>query len=427
MKNKYPFTKQSLFVFIFAFLSNTAIAQQLLENQNISYQDYIKLVLENNEAYQSNKLESEIAREEIGVSKVRPNPELEVAYRDNTEDHTKLGAGVEGGVSWDLEFGGKRKSRINYAKKAYELSKMELEDYTQNLRLEASLIYLTAIKEQQLYEVQKASYEAMLQIAKSDSIQHALGILTRVDALRTRVEASMAKNEMIQAHTEWQNSILRMQDFAGNKQETYILIPDTDTKLLIQRVDLEQLKTSALENKATLKASLLNKEQTQAEEKRIRADRRMDLSLIAGIEYNKAKPSIEAPMDKVLTLGIAFPLKFSNLNKAELRQIEFAKNQADWDISATRRETISSVIEAYNRFVTAQQQLESLEEELLAEGQNILNAVIYAYQRGSTSFLEVLHARNSYNEIQTLYYESQYDYSTTYLELLYAAGITQGF
>lgn len=424
MKNKHTTRKYLFFFFIFGLIGLNAKAQQSEERTTVSYRDYIQMVLQNNEDYQGNRLESEIAKEEIAVSKMRPDPELEILYRENTEDHMRKGPGVEGGISWDLEFGGKRKSRILYATKAYELTDMEFQDFEQNLRLEASLIYLATIKDQQLYEVQKASYEGMRQIAKSDSIQHELGILTRVESLQSRLEAIMARNEMRQAYTDWQNTIIAMQNFAGDNREENLFMPDTTTKLISRPLSLESLKASALENKSSLKAAELNKEQTEAEEKLIRAERRMDLSLIAGFEYNKASvtTALDAPMDKVLLVGFGIPLKFSNFNKAELRQASFAIEQADWEVNATKRATASAVHEAYNKYITAQQQLNSLEDELLEEAETILNGIIYAYQRGSTSFLEVLNARNSYNVIQTLYYESIYEYAAAYLELQYAAG-----
>lgn len=424
MKNKYTITKHTFFLFIFGCIGLSAVAQNVEEITTVSYKDFIQMVLQNNEAYQANRLESDIAKEEIAISKMRPDPELELLYRENTEDYMRQGPGIEGEISWDLEFGGKRKSRIRYAEKTSELTEMELQEYEQNLRLEASLIYLETIKEQQLYEVLKISYESMRQIAKSDSIQHELGILTRVEALQSRVEAIMARNEMRQAYSDWQNTLIEMQNFAGIDTNDKIIIADTATKLITKPLSLEDLKASALRNKSTLKLAEITKEQTEAEEKLIRAERRMDLNLIAGFEYNKASvtPELDAPMDKVLLVGFGVPLKFSNFNKAALRQVKLAKNQADWEISASRRETLSAVQEAYNKYLTTQQQLSSLEEELLAEADTILKGVIYAYQRGSTSFLEVLNARNSYNEIQTLYYESLYDYAAAYLELQYAAG-----
>lgn len=417
--------KHSVFFLIFSLFGFKALAQELENSAIIPYSDYIQMVLKNNDAYQGNRLESEIAREEVGISKKRPDPELELLYRENTEDHLRQGPGVEGEISWDIEFGGKRKSRIQYAAKGLELAEMELQDYEQNLRLEASIIYLETIKDQKLYEVQKASYESMKQIAKSDSIQHALGILTRVEALQSSVEAIMARNEMRQARTDWQNTMLQLQDVAGINREDQIILPDTSAKLIMRALTLNELETSALKNKATLKAAELNKEQTEAEEKLIRAERRMDVNLIAGFEYNKASvtPELDAPMDKVLLVGFGIPLKFSNFNKAELRQVKLAKEQSTWEVSSTKRATLTEVREAYNKYIAAEQQLNSLEENLLEGAETILNGVIYAYQRGSTSFLEVLNARNSYNEIQTLYYESLFEYAAAYLELQYAAGI----
>lgn len=416
--------KYKIFFFVFGFLSLNVGAQQLEDRTIVSLKDYIEMVIEKSHTYQGVRLNSKMAKEEIGISKKRPDPELEILYRENTEDHLRQGPGVEGEISWDLEFGGKRKTRVQYANTSYELAEMEQLDFEQSLKLEASLIYLEAIKEQQLYQVQKASYESIRQIAKSDSIQHELGILTRVEALQSQVEAKMARNEMLNAETEWKNAILHLQNLSGYTPEELAILPDTTTRLLSNVLFLEELESSVKEHKTTLKIAELTQQQIKDEEKVIRAERRMDLSLIAGFEYNKASvtPELDAPMDKVLLLGIGIPLKFSNFNKSELRQINLAKEQAEWEAKATEIEVISTLREAFNKYKTAEQQLNSLENELMEEAETILNGIIYAYQRGSTSFLEVLNARSSYNDIQTLYYESLYEYAASYLELQHAAG-----
>src|SRR5690625_1584684 len=274
--NKYTRNTYSIFFLIAGFFGFHALAQEVDNSTIIPYTEYIQMVLENNESYQASRLESDIAKEEVGISKKRPDPELELLYRENTEDHLRQGPGVEGELSWDIEFGGKRKSRIQYASKAFELAEMEFQDYEQNLRLEASIIYLEAIKDQQLYEVQKASYESMKQIAKSDSIQHELGILTRVEALQSSVEAIMARNDMRQARTDWQNTLLQLHDFAGRSQQEGFILPNIDAKLIMRDFTLNELEASALQNKATVKAAVLSKEQTEAEEKLIRAERRLD-------------------------------------------------------------------------------------------------------------------------------------------------------
>ena len=151
MKNRYTMKKYKVFFFMCGLIGSNAFAQQIENQTVVPYSDYIQMVLQNNESYHGARLESEIAKEEIALSKMRPDPELELLYRENTEDHMRQGPGIEGEISWDLEFGGKRKSRIQFANKAYELANMEQLDYEQNLRLEASLIYLETIKEQQLY------------------------------------------------------------------------------------------------------------------------------------------------------------------------------------------------------------------------------------------------------------------------------------
>ena len=62
-------------------------------------------------------------------------------------------------LGWTLELGGKRRARVDLAKNQSELSRILLLDFFRNLRADASLGYVEALKSKALLDVQQDSYK----------------------------------------------------------------------------------------------------------------------------------------------------------------------------------------------------------------------------------------------------------------------------
>src|SRR5690625_7206680 len=79
--NKHSIINYPIFFLISGLLGFQAVAQEKENNTIVSYKEFIQMVLENNESYQATRLDSQIAKEEVGISKKRPDPELELLYQ----------------------------------------------------------------------------------------------------------------------------------------------------------------------------------------------------------------------------------------------------------------------------------------------------------------------------------------------------------
>jgi len=102
-----------------------------------------------------------------------------LGWTQSKEGKTTTGNEYSVELGKTFELGGKRKARVDLAKSNVLLSKAQLEDYFRNLRSEAALVYLEALKQQSLFKVKNDSwYVFTKQLADGDVAVSILNIGT---------------------------------------------------------------------------------------------------------------------------------------------------------------------------------------------------------------------------------------------------------
>jgi cobalt-zinc-cadmium efflux system outer membrane protein len=391
----------------------------------MNYTHFLSLVNKNNLGYAAEKFNVNIAEADIEAAKVFPDPELAIGASDNGQRRMQMGYGFSSEVSWTLELGGKRKARINVAKSTNELTKALLEDYFRNLRAEATLNYLTSLKQKDIFKVQLNSYTILKNIAAADSIQYKLGNIAEIDARQSKLEANSMLNEVYQSEADWKTALLELGTMVGNQKADTLYSPSGDLGNFDRLFDLNELITAAENNRADLLAALKNKNVSLDLLKLAKANRVIDLGLSLGVESASIVSNAVAPTpsSNAVSAGITIPLKFSNRYKGELKAAEFSLQQADVLYKQTELQIQIEVRKAYFNYLTTQKQVRQFNTGLLADAQKLLDGKVYSYKRGETSLFEVLNAQRTYNETQLNYYETLYNYATALVELEKSAGI----
>lgn len=416
-------------VFLLLLLNISAVINAQIDTTftqvKMNYPDFLSLVNKNNLGYAAEKFNMNIAEANVEASKVFPDPELAIGASDNGQGRMQMGYGFSTELSWTLELGGKRKARINIAKSTSELTKALLEDYFRNLRADATLNYLTSLKQKEIFKVQLNSYTILNNIAVADSIRFKLGSITEIDARQSKLEANTMLNEVYQSEADWKTTLLELGTLVGNQKADTLYSPIGDLTKFDRLFDLNELIISAENNRADLLAALKNKNVSQDILKLAKANRVLDLGLNMGVESASVVTNSVAPTpsSSAVSGGISIPLKFSNRNKGELKTAEYSVQQADVLYKQTELQIQIEVRKAWFNYLTTQKQVRQFNTGLLADAQRLLDGKVYSYKRGETSLLEVLNAQRTYNETQLNYYETLYNYAAALVELEKAAGI----
>ena len=400
-------------------------AQEETTQKPLGYEEFLNRVGQYNLDYNAELLALDIVLAEAESAKVFENPNLSFEVTDNRERKIQMGYELESSLEWNLELGGKRKARINVAQNEVELTRILLSDYFKNLRADATLQFLNAIKEKNILDVKVNSFETMLKLAHSDSIRYELGDIMEIDARQSKLEAISLLNEVTQQMADWKNALYDLNNLMSHELLDSLYFPKGRLNNFSEVYDLQNLISTAQENRNDLKIALQNKKINQGLLRLIKAERKTDLGLAIGvgtatIVNNEIPPS---PAFKWVTAGITVPLKFSNRNKGELKAAQYAINQSEMLYKASEIKIKTEVHQAYTQFKASHKQANQFDTNLLQSAERILAGKTYSYQRGETSLLEVLDAQRTFNEVQENYHETQYAYEASLIELQRIVGI----
>lgn len=427
---KFKFFKNLVMMIVIynsSFITQNCYSQvdTAFKKQNIIFSDFIGLVGKNNFGYAAEKFNVNLAEAAVLSAGIFPDPELSFGWFDNGQRRMNMGYGFSSEISWTIELGGKRKARMDLAKSEYELTKLLLQDYFRNLRADATLIYLQAIQNKLLLDVQQNSYQTMKQLAEGDSIRFRLGSITQIDARQSKLEAVSMLNDVFQAEAEWKMMLANLSVLIGKKQSDTLLVPQGNFNGFDRTFNLSDLIITAQNNRADLLAALQNKNVSQNLLKLAKANRVIDLGLTGGVGYASYVRNVIAPTPSFtqVSAGITIPLKFSNNRPGELKAAYYATQQAEAQYQQIELQIQQEITQAYFNYLALQKQVQQFNNGLLTEAKAVLDGKIYSYQRGETSLLEVLNAQRTYNEIQQSYYQTLYNYAAALVELERAAGI----
>ncbi|WP_077419085.1 TolC family protein [Chryseobacterium sp. JV274] len=402
-------------------LSITGMKAQ--EKELLQFEDYLSLVGNKNLGYASQKYNVSMAEASIQTASMFPDPQLEMETANNGVKQN-MGYVYGASIGWTLELGSKRKARVNLARNQSELSKIQLQDFFRNLRADASLGYIDALKSKALLEVQQDSYENMQQLAKSDSIRYKLGTISLVTSKQSKLEATSLLNEVYQAESAEEQALTSLSVFLGDSKIAGRDVAG-DFNAFNRDFSIDDLILQALNERADLLAAKQNTEVAKSQINLEKANRMIDLGISAGAERHTEATNEIAPSPTVnaVKMGISIPLKFSNRRNAGLKIAEMAHSQAEVEYKQIEQGIKAEVMQAYQQYTATQKQLRQFHNGMLSEAQSILAGITYSYKRGESSILEVLNAQRTYNNVRKEYYQALADNAAALIELERKAGI----
>lgn len=388
----------------------------------LDFKRYLSLVSTNNLEYAAQKYSVPISDAAIEVAKIFPNPNIEMDWTDNREGSARVGYEYSFGINKTFELGGKRKARIDLARSNNSLTNALLADYFRKLQADASLVYLEALKQNSLFKVKVDSYQAMKQLSLADSVRFKLGSIMEIDAVQSKVEADILLNGVLEAEADWKNAFSQLTLMTGIPKRDTLYFPNGNLQIPNRSFFLNDLITTAQNNRADLVAALYNKEVFQKALVLAQKERKMDIDLKLGAG-NLYSLNDEFPNTTAVTGGIAIPLKFSNHYKGEIKMAQFQILQAEDLYKQAELQIRVEISQAFQRYNAFCKQVDRFDNGLLENAQKVRQGKIYSYNRGETSLLEVLNAQRVYNDTQIDYFETLYNRAAALVELEKAAEI----
>ncbi|MBC8986971.1 CusA/CzcA family heavy metal efflux RND transporter [Pedobacter sp. N36a] len=416
-----------LFISVFSGFAGNAHAQvdTTFNPHEITYPAFLKMVSQQNIGYAAAQFNVSIATADALSAKVFPDPEFNLSAGDQREGGLRKGFELISGISYQLELAGKRKARVKLANGERRLSELSANDYFRQLRMEATVAYLKAMKEYRLLQVKTNGYQMMKQLSRADSLRLKSGAIPGLDVRQSRLEASSQLNEVYQQEADWKASLIQLEQLAGAKKEALPFQPAGDFLKFEREFQLPALILEAQQRRSDALVAAQEINQSQYSFRLAKSLRTPDLGLSLNATANTVAPNLKDPglPSGTISFGMSIPLKFSNQNKGALRSADYKVQQAVLKYQQVEMQIQTEVSQAYHQYMSSRKQVLQYTSGMLNDAQKVLDGRIYSYKRGGSSFVEVLIAQRTFNEVQQSYLEILYGNAIALLELEQAAGI----
>lgn len=407
--------KKSLLLLTLILAGTIAVAQ------DISYGEYMERVLENNIALTAKRMDIEIADASVKGSKVYNDPTLALTYSNNEDWNTGMGQGIELELSRTFTFG-VRRSRIDLADSERTQAVALLEEYMRNFRADATIAYLEHLRAKMLLEEAAVIYNDLSEVAANDSLRFMRGDIAESDWLESRMAQGVAKNAMLTAEAERNNSAIKLGYYMGNIENADALNGTGTLEITEQAAPVEYYTEAAMTHRADLVVALGKTDIAVASQKFNKALRRPELGVTLGATYNISDPDFTT-----IKAGVAVPLKFSNLNKGARLQDELLVRQANIEIDEARLTVAAEVMQAYNNFIYATRQGETFSGAMLNDMQQVVESKRKAYEMGEIAFLDYLIVQRNESEMRQQYIDALFGKAVAWVELQRATGFDMTF
>lgn len=398
------------------------IPDSLSKNIDLSYRDYMKIVLSDNIEYRAEKYNIDIAEAEIESAGTIQDPSFDVERSSSQEEGAPEEYSLTAELSKTFELGGTRRARINLAKSGSEVARSALDEYLRELYAGATEDYLNAMMQESLYRVLLNSWQMMKDLADADSVRLNLGSIKYIDAAQSRIEAGMLFNEVLSSDAERKASLLNLSLRMGRAGDT-IFTPTGRFDNYYRKYDPDSLLNSAFKNRADLRLAGNNISYYRQFLELTKSERAPDIDLRIGSGQAYSAGNVMNPAVHDIYAGISIPLKFSNINKGELKMAKYRIGQSELIHSQVELQVKNEILQAFHNYEALCSQVKNFDNGLLGKSDEVLRGKIYSYSRGETSLLEVLNAQRTCNDIRISYIRTLYNCFIALVELEKAEGV----
>jgi len=322
------------------------------------------------------------------------------------------------GVSQPFEFPGKQSVRGKIASKESEelLAEIDL--------LKLDLIFLVKrafygllLAQEKLTYTQRNQELAQDFLDKAD-LKYEAGDVAQVEVLRARVEAATAANEVRAATNETRLARATLNYLLSRKKYKPIEIAGNLKRDPI-KLEFDSLLDRALITRPEMRKIGLSLEREHLQKKSATMSYLPDLEL--GV--NRHRVEGEGSWWDV-TLSMPIPLFFWQPKKGAIAEAEANILAIQKEADHIKNTITLEVEEAYMNAVTADNQIQLYETEILSQAEEVYNMFLFSYQEGEIGSIELIAARRTLLESARSYADALFNYEAALAALERSIGQT---
>ena len=422
MNQLYTYSKKIGVVLCFLTLFGiTSIAQNNSKDiHEISFDDFLTHVLAHNLDYMLVNYDVSIAEAAVTASRVFEDPELTFMLpMFNDDDFSGFPRNIEFEIEIPIELFGKRRNRIRAARAEHRAAEAELADFLRNLRSEAALVYVSALLQQNIIDRLHVDLEQLNSLLSANKVLFEVGEIGEIDVLQTRLEVRNFEAELYDAKAEFSEILSNVYVFMGGiPQDSLLFFSDFAVETPI--IDFATLQKNVLQQRADIRAAEFEIEAAEYALRLARSERLPDITIIGGYHNEDAQKNIRGT--QMMYAGLAIPLQFSGFNKGNFLEHSYMLEQTKIGLSSIKLEAEKELLNAWETFSIYSKKKLLYTDDILSDAERVRDAILYSYQRGEVSLLELLEAQRTMNEVYINYYETLSLFTNSIITLSQVSG-----
>jgi outer membrane protein, heavy metal efflux system len=397
------------------------------ERPHITFEDYVTQVLRSNLALAAQRSTVDITRATVTSAKVTPDWSVDVGLPTVDISNQGQPTNFSTGLNVPIELGGKRGKRVHAALADVSTAGFDYDNAVRQLRATAAGAFIASLSARDILQSSYKSLGQFDRIVEVNEQRVRVGDIGNIELMQSRVDRDQFKAGVISAQADVYSADLALAQRLGQaeKLSSQMPVPTGRLEVPIRTFDPEQLVANALQKRSDV---MSRQRAVKAADLRIelaQANLIPDLGLSGSYSHTgTGTAGFVQPPDNTLGASLSLNLPFSRWrHQGELETARASRTQAELQLRSARIQVESEVRDAYSRYQASVSRLKLYQGGVLKEADRVLEARLYAYQRGGATLLEVIDAQKTSATIYLAYSQALADHANALVALEEAAAI----
>lgn len=324
-------------------------------------------------------------------------------------------------ASVPLYTGGKLSGTIEQAVQNYKSSEYGVAESYQAVKLSATDAFFTVLQTENVVALSKESLDRLQAHLTNVSAQYEVGVVAKVDVLRSEVELADAEQTLIKAQNAYDVAIANLNNIIGLPHGTPLAVTE---KLSYEKYtnELDNCITFSLANRPELYQAEAAIESAKAGVKVARAGYMPQVSASASNKWSSNSWPGDDNENWGVGIGLSMNVFDSGVTKAKVKSAEASLVKAEETYRQTKdsvqldvRNNYLNLREAEKRIATSQVAVTKAEEDY--------HIAQVRYQAGVGTNLDVIDSQVALTTAKNNYIQALYDYNTSGAALEKSMGV----
>jgi cobalt-zinc-cadmium efflux system outer membrane protein len=380
-------------------------------SEALSVRESVEIALRCNPAIAASQLSADAARHAARGARAITNPEIIIAP-------TIAGsAGSDSAVvlSQPLELNGARSARREVALNESKAAQFGASAYKRDIVLSVTQSYWETVRAQQVVELSQANLEYLESLRAAVKKQLDVGAVPGSQLIKMEVELARGRQDLAAAQLDLSLAKAALSGLLSRPKNTDFVASDPLT-FVEQGVNREAKLSTALMRRPEIGAAQAEAEGARGGVRSARLRRAPDLALQA------RRGSFDSDSDQGVALAISLPVMDWGSVKAGVKQAEALVRSREKHLEAVRNDVSIDVEQALRQVETSSLVVREYQSGILEKSEELARMARVGYEKGATSYLEVLEAQRTLRSVKTAYYTALADQAKSIAQLEWAAG-----